>query len=237
MSSPFKRDDWNAVIGDVNALIDSGCTGAPKLSQIGHKHVLTFDDIENVRDTLALICANQPSFDSTERRWTKAVIDEINAAIADCQCCDPHAEEGLRFYLGTAVRQEVVTSVALDITGAGGQKGYFYSTADVLVAPDGEIQVGWSGIKGRWATITTTQSTTPLTSIQLSCEGVGIIAVSKTYNTYGPMGGWCFSGDTACQDSLRQSIQDAVATYPRIKWTAGMYATISTYYAKCESCG
>lgn len=78
----WKREDWNDIIQRVNAL---DCIGSP-LPLVEPSHILTKSDIQTIRDKLNDICTNHPTFSQPLRKWKQSVVDEINAAIDDCEC-------------------------------------------------------------------------------------------------------------------------------------------------------
>ena len=84
MSAPWKRDDWNAIVRSINDLIDNGCADAEPLEEVPVNHIWTVGDITTVRDKLTEICS--ASFGAATTKWSQTIIDEINAAIENCDC-------------------------------------------------------------------------------------------------------------------------------------------------------
>ena len=83
----FTRSAWNSIIDQINALIASCGSGVAPLSEVAPAHIWTVQDILAVRSTLTQLCtSSNPSFSAVTVKWTQAIIDEINAAIAGCQC-------------------------------------------------------------------------------------------------------------------------------------------------------
>ena len=79
--------DWNSIIDQINALIASCGSGVAPLSQVTGPHIWTVQDILTVRSTLTQLCtSSNPTFSAATMKWTQAIIDEINAAIAGCRC-------------------------------------------------------------------------------------------------------------------------------------------------------
>jgi hypothetical protein len=82
----FKRDDWNALIDKVNALITSNGLSAVPLVEVAKGHVWKKDDVQLVRNKLTEICTNHPAFSVTLNKWSQKLIAELSAAISACQC-------------------------------------------------------------------------------------------------------------------------------------------------------
>ena len=80
----FKRSDWNSIIDQVNALITSCGSAVAQLTEVPTDHIWSVADILVVRDALTQLCNSTFSADTV--KWTQAIIDEINNAIANCQC-------------------------------------------------------------------------------------------------------------------------------------------------------
>jgi len=84
MGRPWTRDDWNDLIRRVNAL---SCADGIPLTEVAVNHVWTTDDITAVRSRLTAICTNAPSFSADLRTWKQNIIEELNNAIDECECC------------------------------------------------------------------------------------------------------------------------------------------------------
>ena len=147
MGRAWTRDDWNAIIQKVNALIDNGCVNGVKLPEISGNHKWSVADVVAVRTTLTAMCANSPKFDVPTVKWTQAIIDELNAAIKNCQC------QTYPYTLTLPFSIESVDNVTSGTTiGADGQletdweETWTTYYADVPI--DG-LQVGPPGISGR----------------------------------------------------------------------------------------
>ena len=82
----FKRDDWNALIDKVNALITSNGLSAVPLADVAKGHVWKKSDVTKVRDKLTEICTNGPTFAVTLNKWSSKLISELEAAIDGCSC-------------------------------------------------------------------------------------------------------------------------------------------------------
>lgn len=104
-NTPFKRSDWNAIIQQVNDILQNppdGCDPLPPIDEVGPNHIWTFGDIEEVQEALIATCATI-EFEETPELWKQSIIDEINDAIGeawcDCVCDEPPipAEDGLEF--------------------------------------------------------------------------------------------------------------------------------------------
>ena len=142
----WKRTDWNALIRLVNALIDNGCASGTKLQEVNPGHIWTVGDITAVRNTLTAMCANKPTFSVALKTWKQDIIDELNAAIADCVCCqwsgvytipvDIYAVESTH-----AIRQNVI--------GSGGCQYDSETWSIWYYAKMGGIQFGPVGYVGR----------------------------------------------------------------------------------------
>jgi hypothetical protein len=151
---PFKDDDWNAVIKQVNGLIANGCTGSTKLQEVGKDHIWSVDDIRAVRNTLATMCSNKPGFSVPTVKWTQKIIDELNTVIAHCECQKyPYAIQLPGFSL-PLVGATVTTSGSS--TMADGQiltewtdTKTTYSLSTPLQSLFDGTQVGPAGISGR----------------------------------------------------------------------------------------
>ena len=86
MGRAWTRDDWNAIIQKVNVLIDNGCANAVKPLEIsGDDKLVSSRHRGGSQHANSYVC-EQPKFYVPTVKWTQAIIDELNAAITNCQC-------------------------------------------------------------------------------------------------------------------------------------------------------
>jgi len=98
MGIVYTRIAWNSIIDQINDKIKSCGSSITPLVEVDPDHVWTTDDVTPVRDTLTKLCASSnPVFIAPLTIWAQAIIDEINKAIANCQCteCDLAADAGI----------------------------------------------------------------------------------------------------------------------------------------------
>jgi hypothetical protein len=83
----WTNGNWNAIIDQINALIASCGGSVAPLTEVAPKHIWTVDDVTLIRNTLTQLCSSSnPTFSASTRLWSQAIIDEINNAIANCNC-------------------------------------------------------------------------------------------------------------------------------------------------------
>jgi hypothetical protein len=91
----WKLSDWNAIIRRFNALISAGCVGGVPLEEVTPPHKWSISDLQIMRDKLTEMCSGTPAFTTPLDIWRQSTVDELNAAIDNCQCtCDPNSEAG-----------------------------------------------------------------------------------------------------------------------------------------------
>jgi hypothetical protein len=85
MGQVWTRDKWNYIIQQVNDRIEECQSGDP-LPEVPEGHIWSVEDIVAVRDKLTEICRNGPQFSAALVKWKQDIIDELNAAIDECDC-------------------------------------------------------------------------------------------------------------------------------------------------------
>jgi hypothetical protein len=219
MGRPWTRDDWNDIIQRVNAISDSGCSSGTPLPEVAENHIWTIDDIELVRGRLTQMCSNSPSFTTDLEKWKQEIIDEIEEAIENCQCCDPMDDNGITYG---------PFSLESQAYGADHWTMYYFN-------PSG-YQFGSNNILGRWASVTlygaqitglTSLKTTPYTGPLLDC--MGYMQMQTWYSAQG-------SSDTSIAPAMAAGgllpiidVKDWLKNYVWYQppWTASMYITIT----------
>ena len=82
----WKRSDWNGIIQRINAIIDTCGSDVDPLGEAPENHIWSADDITAVRDRLTEICTIAPECSTELVKWKQEIIDELNAAIDECDC-------------------------------------------------------------------------------------------------------------------------------------------------------
>lgn len=93
MSGPFKRSDWNAIIDKINALSSTCNDTVTPLDHVDVNHRWSKQDIIDARNKITEHC-NNVTFTADLIKWTQKIIDELNAAIDDCDCKGGGGEYG-----------------------------------------------------------------------------------------------------------------------------------------------
>ena len=168
MTVPFKLSDWNAIVQAINNLITRSGSSTSKLAVVTAPHRWSVADILAARAALFAACANGPTFRAATVKWSQAIVDELNQAIADCESCNPMAENGLTFDVP-------VTSVP--VSGTPGAWHVLYG-----IALDG-LQLGRPGITNRvWL------ATAPQNGAGVMWHNTGIMLCYGTCYCHDPFG-------------------------------------------------
>lgn len=123
-SGPFKIDQWNTLISDINDKLENppdGCSPLPPIDEVSAPHIWSVADVEEVRDKMIETCPDI-SFSAETEIWHYEIIDEIESQIddmwCDCEECEYQEVEVAVEQVGwtsidscpTAARCGVVTS-------------------------------------------------------------------------------------------------------------------------------
>ncbi len=137
---PFRKDDWNKLIKDLNKLYSFDSEDCPAIELIEEvdDHVWTLKDVKDIRDTLHEECeanfANPEDYYDLKKPWHHDIIDEIARSLQRCNC-------------GITVIDEANLSHRMVCPGCG------YADFDQLGPTVGSVyggmQVGVEGIKLR----------------------------------------------------------------------------------------
>lgn len=94
---PFKRDDWNALIDDVNEVIthppaDTDCEPRPALEHVGPNTIWRKSHIREVQEAIKATCS-EIQFDTIPDLWQQSILDEIRNKLEQAWCdCEPDDE-------------------------------------------------------------------------------------------------------------------------------------------------
>ena len=78
----FKLSEWNDIVKAVNAKL-AEC-GGTALAEAGPNHIWAVADLLAVRNALTAQC--ESTFSVPLTKWSQALLDEINAAVENCEC-------------------------------------------------------------------------------------------------------------------------------------------------------
>ncbi len=174
MATPFTFDDWKAIVDRVNAL---SCVGTHLPEPTSPKR-WSVADIVSVRNKLAAICANHPTFSAATVKWTQAVIDELNTAITNCQCCNLAGDVGV----------QITAAVSVELKNMFQSGGMYYWQIWLNLSDLNGLQLGASGMSYRSATAvcTTTYDTLApyTTGLGVNCNGTLLVGSYESQVQY-----------------------------------------------------
>ena len=85
-NAPFTRSDWNNIVDDINDR-RTGCGYSDGLlSLLPENSIWTIANVIAARNSLLDTCNPPPTFSEPVIKWTKAMVEELENAISNCDC-------------------------------------------------------------------------------------------------------------------------------------------------------
>jgi hypothetical protein len=103
MPAPWTINDWNGVIDSINSRLSECDSDTTPLPHVFPPHRWSTSDVSAAQNALTAKC-NGLTFGPIPRLWKRSIIDELSAAVGNCNCCETAeavAQDGLEVTLFT----------------------------------------------------------------------------------------------------------------------------------------
>jgi hypothetical protein len=239
IDKPFSRENWNKLIRDLNEVLTDGapggCEGIDPLEEVDPEHIWTKKDVEEVRDKIKEMCADNEFDADLDKPWHRSIIDEI--------------EDQMNHWCGCAVGPFLLHT-ALPALGVcwfetNNTEGYYTTLASLI---DG-LQVCNAGYDGIW-TVTRRMDHYWTSGVQnqrisqglIDCSGSVVYTGTYKFDTMLWKNYFCFDlplepYQVPIQEQVIEDAQATVDDWTAQGFFAEYYLNVSCRPPKFNDCG